>query len=69
MATKTFAVFPKNYQIIKGDFPQMKSTHPLESLVNEQTSAFNNPAATMDDRMYVYRKIQDEQKRLRKEER
>ena len=41
----------------------------LAALVDEQTSAFNNPASTMDDRMYVFRKIQDEQKRLRKEER
>ena len=41
----------------------MIPTYPpphLAALVDEQTAAFNNPTATMDDRMYVYRKIQDE---------
>lgn len=49
----------------------MIPSHPpphLAALVAEQTAAFNNPKATEDDRVFVFRKIQEEQTRLRKEE-
>ena len=47
----------------------MIPTHPpphLAALVAEQTAAFDDPTSTEDDRVFVYRKIQEEQKRLRK---